>query len=366
MKSRTTRWCVIWTIVGCQASFSQVTTTSVPFLLVAPDARTSGMGESGVALSDNVWATYWNPAAYAFQAGMLVAADYAYWQPSLNPGDMWLGHTVYAQGIQDLHGTVSAMISYFSQGEIGHTLTDATVVGTFHSYDFAITLGYSTKISDVWGMGFNVRLIRSVLSPFGVLQDPTAATATGLSFDFGMLFHPAKVLRGDILDRFSFGFNLSNIGPKLTYRDNSIPDPIPTNLRFGLAFKFLESKENNITLVGDFDKLLVNYTNGNPDGFIQGIFTSWTKKTFSEELGSFDTGLGFEYWYGYPKLIGLRTGYFYEDPRYGNRKFLTFGLGLSLDSYGFDFSYAAASQRDNPVGGTLRFSLSGSFGHVDH
>ena len=48
---------------------------------------------------------------------------------------------------------------------------------------------------------------------------------------------------------------------------------------------------------------------------------------------------GVEYWYGAPRLLALRIGYFYENPNFGNRKFLTFGAGIRYDIYGFDFSY---------------------------
>jgi hypothetical protein len=64
--------------------------------------------------------------------------------------------------------------------------------------------------------------------------------------------------------------------------------------------------------------------------------------------------MGFEYWYD--KLIALRIGYFYEDPAFGNRKFLTFGAGIRYDIYGFDFSYISAEQ-NHPLSDTIRFSL---------
>jgi len=58
----------------------------------------------------------------------------------------------------------------------------------------------------------------------------------------------------------------------------------------------------------------------------------------------------------------LRAGYFYEDPRSGNRRFTTFGGGVRVDDYGFDFSYINALQDQDPLGGTLRFSLQISWG----
>jgi hypothetical protein len=70
-----------------------------------------------------------------------------------------------------------------------------------------------------------------------------------------------------------------------------------------------------------------------------------------------------EYWYN--KLIALRMGYFYEDPNYGNRKFMTFGAGIRYDIYGFDFSYISASDENSPLSDTLRFTLLIIWGATD-
>ena len=363
---------LLWILFGAgifQSVSAQVTTTSVPFLMIAPDSRASGMGEAGVALANDAWATYWNPAGYAFQSGTEVAVNYSDWQPALNLGDVWIANSVYKQDIKQLDGTVSAAFTYLNQGEIGRTLNDATVLETFKSYELAFALGYATKISNVLGIGFNLRIIHSAISPFGAPGGQGTGVATGISFDVGMLYHPQSLfiplVNRNLEDRLSLGFNLSNIGPKLTYGDAALADPIPMNLRLGLALKFFKNQYNDATFIADFNKLLVNYTDNGSDAFYKAIFTSWTGRTIGEEFRQFDTGLGFEYWYGSPKLFAFRTGYFYEDPSYGARKFFTFGAGVRVESYEFDFSYIAASEKDDPLGGTLRFSLLASFGAFD-
>ena len=40
--------------------------TGVPFLLIAPDARSGAMGDVGAALSPDANSTHWNPAKLAF------------------------------------------------------------------------------------------------------------------------------------------------------------------------------------------------------------------------------------------------------------------------------------------------------------
>ena len=43
-----------------------VISTAVPFMLIAPDARSAGMGDIGVSTSPDVFSMHWNPAKYAF------------------------------------------------------------------------------------------------------------------------------------------------------------------------------------------------------------------------------------------------------------------------------------------------------------
>ena len=88
------------------------------------------------------------------------------------------------------------------------------------------------------------------------------------------------------------------------------------------------------------------------DGLPKALFTAWGDNGFKKVI----TSTGLEYWYGSPKLIALRIGYFYEDPKFGNRKFLTFGAGIRYDMYGFDFSYISAAE-NHPLSDTIRLSL---------
>ena len=44
----------------------RVITTGVPFMLIAGDARSSGMGDIGVSSAPDAFSQQWNPAKYAF------------------------------------------------------------------------------------------------------------------------------------------------------------------------------------------------------------------------------------------------------------------------------------------------------------
>ena len=50
-------------------------------------------------------------------------------------------------------------------------------------------------------------------------------------------------------------------------------------------------------------------------------------------------------------------GYYYENKYKGNRQYLTFGAGFSLNVFSLDAAYVLATAQSSPLDQTLRFSL---------
>lgn len=365
MLKKTFGLAVVLIVAGSQMVNAQVSTSAVPFLLIAPNSRASGMGEGGVALADDASALYWNPAGLAFQQGQEISISHANWLPAFNLSDLFIDYLVYRREMPEIDGTVAASITYLNLGMFTRTENDPTPLETFKAYEFAITAGYSTKLTNDLGIGINGRFIHSRLSPFGTAEEQGRGIASDFSFDVGMLYQPKTLILPllglDIGERFSAGFNLSNIGPAMSYIDRAQADPLPTNLRVGLGYKILKSEYNKLTAIVDVSKLLVRKrADGTSDPFYKAIFTSWADKSLREEMREFDSSVGLEYWYS--NWVALRAGFFYEDPQYGNRKFMTFGAGIRYDIYGFDFSYINTFEEQHPLGETLRFTLLISWG----
>ncbi|HKI77885.1 MAG TPA: PorV/PorQ family protein [Ignavibacteriaceae bacterium] len=336
--------------------------SAVPFLILAPDSRSGGIGESGAGLADNGAAIYWNPAGIAFLTGSEVSITHSNWLPQFNL-DLFYDYLTYRQYIESLSGSITASITYMNFGEFVKTLDSPTALGTFRSFDAALTLGYATKLSSDWGIGLNFRIIHSKLSDAPVGEEQGSGTATSVSFDIATMWRPEKFdipFIGDIGKKFSMGINLSNLGPKIYYIDKAQADPIPTNLRVGFAYQVFSDQYNSLMYTLDLSKLLIDKDSTESKEFYQAIFTSWGKKPV---FRSIDYSMGLEYWYGQPGdfLFALRSGFFYEDPAYGNRKFVTFGAGIRYDIYGFDFSYITTSifsgGENHPLSDTLRFSV---------
>ena len=352
-------------------------TTAVPFLLVAPDSRAGAMGESGAGLADNSAAIYWNPAGIGFIKSNEVSITHSNWLPQFNL-DIFYDYLTYMQYMPDINGSLTASLTYMNYGQFIRTGPDSpTPIGTFTSFDAAMTVGYATRLSSDWGLGVNFRLIYSRLSDQPTAQEQGRGVATSVSFDVGGMWRPAKLIipftNTDIGGKLSIGLNLSNLGPKMYYIDRAQADPIPTNFRLGFAYELFKDEYNSLVYTVDFNKLLVSQIL-NPDStvttrqFYQAIFSSWTDRSLSSEFQTIQTSTGIEYWYGKPGdfLFAIRAGFFYEDPSNGNRKFITFGAGIRYDIYGFDFSYISTSVfpggDTSPLANTLRFTLSVGWG----
>ncbi len=339
---------------------------AVPFLLLAPDSRAGGMGETGAGLADNGAAVFWNPAGLAFLRGSEIQITHSNWLPQFHL-DLFYDYVTYRTYLDEIDGAISASITYMNFGEFIRTAEGSPdPIGTFRSFDAAATVGYSTTLGKDWAIGFNFRVIHSRLSTKPTGQEQGSGVATTVSFDVATMYRP------EILDnRFSVGVNLSNIGPKIYYIDEEQADPIPTNLRLGFAGRLWEDDFNSLTLTADFSKLLVTKHDSThqADPFYEAIFTSWTDDgSFKEELKQIVSSFGLEYWYGQPGdfMFAARTGYFYEDPHYGNRKFVTFGASIRYDIYQFDFSYLSTSlaggDENHPLAETLRFTVAFKWG----
>ena len=334
------------------ASRSQagVSTAAVLDLMIAPGARASGMGEAFVSVADDATATFWNPAGLAFQSGHEITLMHCNWLPSLVT-DMFYEFIAYKQDVQSLGGTIGANIIYFNMGEQVQTgESGPEPIGTFHSWDMSVTLSYATKLKPNLGLGVNMRYIRSNLAPMGAGAEKGTGVGSSFAADIGMLYKPG------FLKGLNMGFNLSNMGPKITYIDADQADPLPTNLKIGIGYKILDSEFNKLLITVDTNKLLVvRHKDGTSDPFYKALFTSWkgSLKTQANELIS---SCGIEYVYN--NMIFLRGGYYYDYE--GRVKYPTIGAGLQYDKFRFDFAYVAAEQ-GSPLSDTMRFSLTAGF-----
>ncbi|MBN8584589.1 MAG: type IX secretion system outer membrane channel protein PorV [Ignavibacteria bacterium] len=359
------KMCVLAVLVVLSGRVFAQGESAVPFLLIGPNSLNAGMGETGTGMINDASAMFWNPAGLGFQKGAQVSITHSPWLPGLGLSDLFYDYLAGKYYMKKLKGTLGVSITYLNIGKIIQTDEFGNEIGNYQAFDGALAVGYGTKVTKDLGVGVVTRFIYSKLAVDPVAGEQGTGTAYDLSFDLSMLWRPSKTKMKFLNNKFGLGINLSNIGPKVTYVDNDQADPLPTNLRLGLAYDIYQSEYNNLTLTADFAKLLVKRReNGESDPVYKGIFTSFGGG-IDNVMKSIQSSVGAEYWYGNPKLIGLRGGFFYEDPDRGKRKFITLGASIRYSMYGFDFSYINTIEENHPLANTLRFTLSVNFGQPE-
>ena len=349
-------------------ALAQVGGAAVVFLKIEPDSRAAGMGNAGVALADNASANFWNPAGLAFQTGTELGLTHSNWLPEFNAG------LFYEYFMAKRHfpgwGTFGGHVTYLFLGEHEGRDGQNNPTGTFRSYDLAVGLSYGVKLTETFSVGTSARFIYSNLAPGTSVEGQETKAGVVGAFDLAALYRTRPFFLGASEATFSAGFNLANMGPKVQYSDSDQADPIPTNLRFGTAFTVDFDEFNRLTAVVDFNKDLIKVdSTNNADPFYKAIFTAWSPiqvrtNAVQDDTAELETlgvieqltiGGGLEYWYN--QLFALRSGFFYENPYNGNRKFLTLGAGIRYNIIGVDFSYIYALEEDSPLANTMRFSL---------
>ena len=360
-------------------------TTGVTTLNIAPDARGGSMGDLGVATDPDVNSQYWNPSKYAFafsSAGFSVS--YTPWLRKLvNDINLAYAAGYWKFGGNDLQA-LSASLRYFSLGSVPTYDASGALQNTVNPYEMALDLGYSRKLSSTFSMGVVFRFVYSDMG-FGGLssaEDMSGAAAFAADISGYQTVYP---IIGRSECQFSWGFNISNIGSKVSYDGGTNSSFLPTNLRLGFSFLFPIYDYNTLSINFDANKLLVpaaprqsDYTYIDGDGYeqydteaynqakedfnntgsISGIFKSFSDAPggFKEELQEIYFSTGLEY--SYNRRFFVRAGYYYENKYKGNRQYATFGAGFSLNVFSLDAAYVLATAQSSPLDQTMRFTLS--------
>ena len=340
-------------------------TTAAPFLLIIPDARSGGMGDIGVATTGDAFSLFHNPAKIAFHSRQVnFGITYSPWLRNLTD-DIFTGSASYINRFNE-NAAWGADFKYFSLGQIELTDAGGTSTGVINPNEFVFTGSYALKLSETFSMGVSLKYLRSNLAFTGVSS--TLQPINSFGVDVSGFYQSEEENYGTFNGKYRLGFNIANLGPKVSYVPGS-EDFIPTNLKLGGGFDFIIDDYNTITTTLEFTKLLVPtpQVDGSEEDitWISGVFSSFGDAPggFSEELKEFTYAFGVEYLYN--NAFALRSGYFHESEDKGNRQYFTMGAGFKTNALNIDLSYLInASDVNNPLENTLRFSVSFDLGEI--
>lgn len=352
-----------------EADFNPIL-TSMPSLQIAPDARGGGMGDVGAATMPDVYSQHWNAAKYPFiitDAGL--AFTYTPWLSNLISDINMLYASGYWKFGNDNLNAISTSLRYFSLGEIDIADPAGVFWQSVSPHEFAFDVAYSRRLTQTFSGAVTLRYIRA---DYSVGSDESTA-GNAFSADIAG-YNESYLYLGRSEALLGLGFNISNIGTKISYDGGETTMFLPTNLRVGASLGYPIDIKNTITVSLDLNKLLVptpqlakedetdeemfkRIDEYNNISSIGGIFKSFGDAPggFKEEMQEIVWSLGLEYIYN--NQFSLRTGYSNENEYKGNRRYVTFGAGFRTNSFQIDAAYLVSTAQSNPLDQTLRLSV---------
>jgi hypothetical protein len=360
--------------------------TSMPSLTIAPDGRAAGMGDVGVATNADINSQHWNPAKYAFMESKGgITANYTPWLTKL-VSDIDLAHIAGYYNMGDRAGALSASFTYFSMGAVQLVDYSGTAFQEAHPNEWALDLAYSRKLHENLSMAVAMRFLYSDLNN-GVNASVTTAAqemhpAWTMAADISLYYkQPISLPMGE--SYFGLGFNLSNLGGKMSYDEGTTQNFIPANMRLGVSYEIPFDNYNRLMATVECNKMLVptyeskfaeNKTTNRMEqeefssiSSVNGWWMSFCDapgyttddgkvvSPLAEEFQEVQWGVGLEY--SYNRQFFGRVGYSHENYWKGNRRYVTLGAGFNLSIFSLDFAYCIATAPSNPLDQTMRFTL---------
>ena len=360
--------------------------TAMPSLTIAPDGRAAGMGDVGVATNADLNSQHWNPAKYAFMESKGgITANYTPWLTKL-VSDIDLAYIAGYYNMGDRIGALSASFSYFSMGAVQLVDYSGTAFQEAHPNGWSLDLAYSRKLHEYVSMAVAMRFLYSDLNN-GVNASVTTAAqemhpAWTMAADISLYYRqPISTPMGE--SYFGLGFNLSNLGGKMSYDEGTTQNFIPANMRLGVSYEIPFDNYNRLMATVECNKMLVptyeskfaeDETTNRMDqeefsriSSVNGWWMSFCDapgyttddgkvvSPLAEEFQEVQWGVGLEY--SYNRQFFGRVGYSHENFWKGNRRYVTVGAGFHLSIFSLDFAYCIATAPSNPLDQTMRFTL---------
>ncbi|MBU2572704.1 MAG: PorV/PorQ family protein [Elusimicrobia bacterium] len=195
----------------CPPKADAASSSAAQFLKLGFGARALGMGESFVAVQDDISNLYYNPAGLAGrgESGREILVSHSW-----HIQDMGLSQLGFA------NKRFAASFIYFSAGDLEGRDDAGNLTSNFTAEDYALSAGYGFKLLGL-DAGANARVIR---------QRIKTSAANAVAADFGVMH-----TFGD--SPFKFGASVSNLGTKIKFEDESYPLPLISRVGLSANFK---------------------------------------------------------------------------------------------------------------------------------
>jgi len=208
--------------LNCQSDtdISRVGTTAAAVLKIAPGARSLGIGNAYVAVSDDIYSTYYNPAGITRADGnSQVAFNHSNWLADVSYD--------YAAGSVNVDG-LGTLFATFSSLRVPED--DVTTIEfpegdgrTWDANSLVIGVGFARSLTDRFSIGFHLKYIQESI---------WNSSATGIALDVGTYYVTPfnDLVIGASVSNFGTKMQLSGRDLQLNVDPNDSPESGPNNI----------------------------------------------------------------------------------------------------------------------------------------
>lgn len=350
--------------------------TTLPILYLNPDSRLGGFGEIGTVASsiyDNTGLTQ-NPALLSRNnkmAGITTnVSAFSKYDRGAYLGNIGLFYSI------DSNNTLGYTFDYFRTGSVLFENNDSRIS---RPYEYYHSLRYAHTFLKKFSAGIGIKLIKSDLAP--KIKSGFYTFSVDLGIDYRRQF-PLSAKSGFKLD---VGAAAKDIGPKIRFSKSSSQhsDNIPIDVAVGTMLTFStrigEKSSFNFDLAYQIESIVVptpkifsatsegwldELQKGSSSGLtpVEGYFGSFALRSDSNEMKAFT----FAHKFGAEAklnikgtfIFALRGGYIQEFESEGAGKYFTFGAGIGLYGFRFDYSQLIAPKSTGAFGLSYSINLS--------
>jgi hypothetical protein len=206
-------------------------------------------------------------------------------------------------------------IVFLNYGQSEGTDDAGNPTRTFGSNEFSPAVYYGTQVMPDFAVGASLKYIRIQLAP-----DDLQGVGSTFGLDLSALYRiPAA--------RVNLGINVQNLGPSVAFINEDKADPLGRNVKAGVAWEPVSTKNYALLLVEDFNQSLV-----------------------TDDFRTYHHGLELRY----ADQIAGRFGW-YDDPL-GEIGDFTYGIGVSFKGLNVDWG-SIPQAKDSGLGNVQKITL---------
>ncbi len=319
-------------------------TSTARFLYWSPSAEITAMGGAGVAIVNNSFAAYYNPASFAFGKGLGFSSSFM--QPFCtfsNTTQFMLAVSFPIVGVGKIGFSFNG---FWIENQVRTRENSPEPLGLsndppefFSPTHYQIKASYAGKLADNISLGGSFSFLRINLSKVQAGEEMGDGTASIILLDAGFLINDLweevtykpeekntnSIINNNISPGVTIGFSLLNFGPEISYIYEAQSDPAPSIALLGFSYTPIFSEVFRSRVLIDFEKRIYD---SNTLDYIH----------FGGEVLLY-------------KIISLRGGYAYNNIN-SDLSFPTFGAGVN-----YKFIYANVSRYIKHVLPTWQFDI---------